>query len=109
MRLYLAPVRQRNFDLVGGFHDVMIGENVSVSADDDTGTQAGTALGFPIPRIAEEKAKIVAGQAVTLDMLHFLRDWLINHILVSDKHYADEYKKRSGSKSILGKFFKRFW
>lgn len=62
-----------------------------------------------VARIAQEKMKIVAGHPVTLDMLHFLRDWLINHILVSDKRYAEEYKKRSGSSSILGKFFKRFW
>ena len=61
-----------------------------------------------IARVAQERAKIVSGQPVTLDILHFLRDWLINHILVSDKHYAEEYKKRSGSKSILGRFFKRF-
>src|ERR1019366_6753273 len=67
-----------------------------------------------VARIAEEKAKLLAGQAITLDLVRFLKDWLINHILVSDKAYALEYKKRSERASsepasTLGKFFKRFW
>jgi hemerythrin-like metal-binding protein len=62
-----------------------------------------------VARIAEEKAKVIAGGAVTLGLIHFLKDWLINHILVADKEYALEYKKRSEPASVLGKFFKRLW
>lgn len=62
-----------------------------------------------VARIAQEKAAIVAGKPVTLDILRFLKDWLINHILVSDKAYAEEFKKRSAPASTLGKFFKRLW
>lgn len=62
-----------------------------------------------VARIAEEKAKVVAGGAVTLGIIHFLKDWLINHILVADKQYALEFKKRSEPASVLGKFFKRLW
>lgn len=61
-----------------------------------------------VARVAQEKAKIVSGQRMTLDIVYFLRDWLINHILVSDKEYAAEFKKQSTPSSILGKFFKRF-
>jgi hemerythrin-like metal-binding protein len=62
-----------------------------------------------VARVAEEKAKVVAGGPVTLGIIHFLKDWLINHILVADKEYALEYKKRSEPTSVLGKFFKRLW
>lgn len=62
-----------------------------------------------VARIAEEKAKVVAGGAVTLGIIHFLKDWLINHILVADKQYALEFKKRSEPASVLGRFFKRLW
>lgn len=60
-----------------------------------------------VARVVEEKAKIAAGQNVSLDLVHFLKDWLINHILVSDKQYAQEYMKRREPQSTLGRFFKR--
>jgi hemerythrin-like metal-binding protein len=66
-----------------------------------------------VARIAQEKDKISAGQRMTLDIVYFLRDWLVNHILVSDKEYVAEFKNRAvpalTSTSVLGKFFKRFW
>lgn len=58
-----------------------------------------------VSRIAAEKAKIAGGQPVALELVHFLKDWLINHILVGDKAYADQYRKQSSG--ILGRFFKR--
>ena len=58
-----------------------------------------------VNRVAEEKAKIVAGQGVELDMVHFLKDWLINHILVSDKAYAEQHRRQSSG--FLGRFFRR--
>lgn len=61
-----------------------------------------------IARIAAEKVAIIAGGHLTLDLMHFLRDWLVDHILVSDKAYADFTRRNKGG-SILGRFFKRFW
>jgi len=37
----------------------------------------------------------------------FSQDWLINHILVSDKEYTAEYKKRSIPSSTLENFFEK--
>lgn len=62
-----------------------------------------------VARIVEERAKISAGAAVTLDIVRFLKDWLLNHILVSDKEYAQDFKLRSQPTSTLGRFFKRLW
>lgn len=62
-----------------------------------------------VARIVAERARISAGAAVTLDIVHFLKDWLLNHILVSDKKYALEFKQRSQPASMLGRFFKRLW
>ncbi len=62
-----------------------------------------------VSRVAEEKAKIIGGKPVALEMVHFLKDWLINHILVSDKAYTQTYAKRAQAGSGLGRFFRRFW
>lgn len=39
-----AAIGQRHFNLVGGFDDMMIGQDVTVGADDHAGTQAGAGL-----------------------------------------------------------------
>jgi hemerythrin-like metal-binding protein len=58
--------------------------------------------------IAEEKIKVQRGQTVSLELLHFLRDWLVNHILVEDKRYEVHFHSGKRSKSILGRFFAKF-
>lgn len=60
-----------------------------------------------VTRIAEEKQKIIAGQRLSLEIVHFLKDWLINHILASDRDYAAHCARREAPKSALGQFFKR--
>lgn len=58
-------------------------------------------------RIAHEKLAILAGAQVSLDLLHFLNDWLVRHIQGEDLAYA-EYSARRKERSMLGRFFKLF-
>ncbi len=63
-----------------------------------------------VRRIAEEKARLLAGNGLSLDVLYFLKDWLVNHILVDDQDYAgfSQAIMRS-STSIITRFFGRFF
>lgn len=63
-----------------------------------------------IQKIANEKERVARGEKPSLDLLHFLRDWLLNHIQVQDKHYADYFsqQQKTSKKSLLGRFFQKF-
>lgn len=58
-----------------------------------------------VQKISEEKTKILQGQHLSLDLLHFLRDWLANHILVEDKRYATQFEQEKHNTTLLGRFF----
>jgi hemerythrin-like metal-binding protein len=58
-----------------------------------------------ILRVAKEKAAVTAGQGISFEVLTFLKDWLVDHILVSDKAYAEETKRKKEPKSFWSKFF----
>ncbi len=45
-----------------------------------------------VERISRARAALKAGQAPSLELLHFLKDWLINHILAADVGYATHYR-----------------
>jgi len=60
-----------------------------------------------VQKIVEEKALAQKGERVSLDLLHFLRDWLVNHILIEDKRYVAQFHSEKRSKSLLGRFFAR--
>ncbi|NMG50590.1 bacteriohemerythrin [Azoarcus communis] len=57
--------------------------------------------------IIQEKRSALAGRQVSLELIHFLRDWLVNHILVEDKRYADQFRQERRPVSLLGRFFAR--
>ncbi len=61
-----------------------------------------------VDRLARERLKVVAGSHLSLDLLRFLKDWLINHILVLDKEYATAYRQGNKPASALVNIFKRF-
>ena len=63
-----------------------------------------------VSRIAHEKAAVTAGRQLSLDLLHFLRDWLVQHIRHTDRGYAEEFRaqKQEATEGSLARFFKRF-
>ena len=52
-----AAIGKGDFDLVRRFHDVMIGQDIALAADDDPRAQTGLALRFCIRAVAEEMAE----------------------------------------------------
>lgn len=60
-----------------------------------------------VKKLLDEKMAARAGQQVSLELIHFLRDWLVNHILVEDKRYAAQFRTEKRSSSLLGRFFAR--
>lgn len=45
-------------------------------------------------KVAEFKTELDAGNVnISIEVISFLREWLANHILVSDKKYVAEFKK----------------
>ncbi|HTY98633.1 MAG TPA: bacteriohemerythrin, partial [Rhodocyclaceae bacterium] len=60
-----------------------------------------------IDRLASEKKVVLAGGSLSLDLLKFLKDWLANHILVSDKAYSRALRQRNEPQTAFGRFFKR--
>jgi hemerythrin len=60
-----------------------------------------------VMRIREAKAEVQQGKQISLDLLHFLRDWLVSHIMVKDRAYANEYEQTKQPKSGFGRFFSR--
>ena len=63
-----------------------------------------------IQRIAQEKNRLLDGHGFSLDVLHFLKDWLVDHIMVSDQDYAKfSHTMSQSSTSFLSRFFSGFF
>jgi hemerythrin-like metal-binding protein len=60
-----------------------------------------------VARVAKEKAAVQAGQELSFEVLSFLKDWLVDHILVADKAYADATRPPPEPRSFWGRFFGR--
>ncbi|MFO1219981.1 MAG: bacteriohemerythrin [Burkholderiaceae bacterium] len=59
-----------------------------------------------VQRVMREKAAVLAGKPISFEVLTFLKDWLVDHILVADKAYADATRKREEPpKSFWRRFF----
>lgn len=61
-----------------------------------------------VKRLQDESKRVQRGEKLSLDILHFLRDWLVNHILVNDKAYAAYIASKDKPAGFLGRFFSRF-
>jgi hemerythrin len=60
-----------------------------------------------VARMVAEKASVQAGKELSFDVLTFLKDWLVDHILVADKAYADAHKPKAPEPSFWRRFFGR--
>lgn len=56
-----------------------------------------------ITRLGREKASIQRGHMISEDMLHFLKDWLLSHILVVDREYA-AFAGLRVSQNVVGRY-----
>lgn len=63
-----------------------------------------------IGRVAKEKAHAMAAGSLSLDIIYFLRDWLLEHILASDKHYAAyTHRVKAERESLITRLFRRLF
>lgn len=63
-----------------------------------------------VDRVLKEKKQALTSGELSLDLMYFLRDWLVEHILVSDKNYADFMKEsQSRGGSLIRRLFRRFF
>lgn len=58
-------------------------------------------------RVFRERVNIQADGYVTLDLIRFLHHWLLNHINVEDRHYADHAKAMATPPSLFARFLDR--
>jgi hemerythrin len=58
-----------------------------------------------VNRIAQERGKHAADEVVGLEILHFLNDWLVEHILTADRGYADHYARLAAPRPELARLF----
>ncbi len=61
-----------------------------------------------VARIRQERQAVEGGKSVSLDLINFLKDWLLNHILVEDRSYATEFQPKKLVDN-LGSFFSRLF
>jgi len=61
-----------------------------------------------VARIRAAREDLRQGKEISLDLLHFLSDWLAKHIQAEDRAYAADYRQGRPLGSVLGRFFAQF-
>jgi len=59
-----------------------------------------------IDQLTSARDKIAANPAKALELLSFLKDWLVMHIDRSDRHYAEYFAKNKPSGGLFSRLFK---
>lgn len=59
-----------------------------------------------IRQVAGERHRQATGQPLGLDMLHFLNNWLIDHVMEADRAYLAHYHALNRPRGWLSRFFK---
>jgi hemerythrin len=58
-----------------------------------------------IDQIGSARRKWAEGEPIGLEILHFLNNWLVDHIMTIDKDYAAHYARSGQPMSLLSQFF----
>ena len=58
-----------------------------------------------IDQIGNARKKWADGQPIGLEILHFLNNWLVDHIMTVDKDYAAHYARSGQPAALLTEFF----
>ncbi|NMG72101.1 bacteriohemerythrin [Parazoarcus communis] len=115
-RLWSAIIRRAETVELGGILEDLERYTVLHFTEEETFMRSISYMGFDehieqhrrfVDYIIQEKRSALAGRQVSLELIHFLRDWLVNHILVEDKRYADQFRQERRPVSLLGRFFAR--
>lgn len=61
-----------------------------------------------VERVASERQKALRDGYVTLNLVRFLQDWLLQHIAVQDKHYAGFVLESGQRMSFFSRLLRRF-
>jgi len=61
-----------------------------------------------VARLVSTRTQAAAGTPIALDLLHFLTEWLVQHIEHSDGDYAQFFLEKQRPKSIFGRLFGAF-
>ncbi|AZN36631.1 bacteriohemerythrin [Iodobacter ciconiae] len=63
-----------------------------------------------IKQMNDLQARLLGGEAITFELMHFLRNWLINHIMEGDKRYTKHFLSCSAQATSHKKsWMERFW
>ena len=63
-----------------------------------------------IGQMVDLQARLNQGEAVSFELLHFLRNWLTRHIMEADQRYVEHFLTRGVQKTWQKKgWLERFW
>lgn len=60
-----------------------------------------------VERIHAARVELLNGKQIDLQLLHFLRDWLVRHIGSEDRSYSNEFEGSRHGVGTLGRFFRK--